>query len=131
MSDHSTFLDAVITAERDGDTATAARLLTDDFAGIGPLGFVLPREVWLQRHANGLSYESLSIDDTTTRRYGDTAVTVARWNARGTAGGMPIPEAARVTFVVVEDGDTWKLAGVQFSFIAGTPGSPTPPQASR
>lgn len=127
MNDHTQFLDTIINAERDGDHATAERLLTDDFTGIGPVGFVLPKAIWQQRHTHGLSYDSLSIDEAFTRHYGATAITVARWNARGNAGGQPVPEAARTTFIAVDDDGTWKLAGLQFSYIAGTPGAPGVP----
>jgi hypothetical protein len=43
------------TAERNGDVSTLDRLMTDDFAGIGPLGFVLPKPVWLARFQGELA----------------------------------------------------------------------------
>lgn len=54
MTAHDTFLDAWTAAERDGDTATTDGLLTGDFVGIEPLGFVLDTQAWLLRHADGL-----------------------------------------------------------------------------
>jgi ketosteroid isomerase-like protein len=119
------FLDAWATAERDGDTDTTDRLLTDDFVGIGPVGFALPKAAWLARYRNGLRYDRLDLDEIDTRRHGDTAITTARWNARGTAQGQSIPEATRATLITTRDDDgAWKLAGIHFSFIAGTPGAP-------
>ena len=92
MTDLSTFLDTWAAAERDGDAATTDRLLTDDFVGIGPVGFELPKQAWLQRQTSGdLHYDDLSLDEVTTREYGDCAITTARWNARGTAQGSRSP----------------------------------------
>jgi ketosteroid isomerase-like protein len=74
------------TSERTGDANALDRLLTDDFVGIGPVGFQLPKPAWLQRQTSGdLHYDELHLDEITTRQYGDCAVTTARWNARRTA----------------------------------------------
>ena len=93
MTDVSTFLTTWAAAERDGDAATTDRLLTADFVGIGPVGFQLPKSAWLQRQTGGdLHYDSLSLDEVTTREFGDCAVTTARWNARGTARAIRSPK---------------------------------------
>ncbi len=131
MSDLTSFLTAWADAERDGDTATTDRLLTDDFIGIGPVGFQLPKAAWLHRQTGGqLHYDALSLDEVTTRRYGDCAITTARWNARGTAQGHPIPATTRATLVTVEDGGEWRLATIHFSFIGAPPVGPGTPEPS-
>ena len=131
MSDLTTFLTAWADAERDGDAATTERLLTDDFIGIGPVGVQLPKQAWLQRQTGGeLHYDALDLDEITTRQYGDCAITTARWNARGTAQGHPIPETTRATLVTVKDGGEWRIATIHFSFIAAASGSPGPLGAS-
>ena len=68
MNDVNTFIEAWADAERDGDAVTADRLLTDDFVGIGPLGFELAKSAWLQRQTiGGLHYDRLSLDEISTR----------------------------------------------------------------
>ena len=127
MSDLSTFLTNWAAAERDGDAVATDRLLTDDFIGIGPVGFQLPKQAWLHRQTSGqLHYDALSLDEVTTREYGDCAITTARWNARGTAQGHAIPEKSRATLVTVKDADAWRLASIHLSFIADPLGAPGP-----
>jgi ketosteroid isomerase-like protein len=130
MTDSITsFLAEWAAAERAGDTGTLDALLTDDFVGIGPLGFSLPKAQWLARHRQGLRYGAFGIDETQVRTYGDVAVVTARETQRGTAFGNPVPEALRATHVLVREGDRWRLAVIQMSFIAGTPGAPPIPGA--
>ncbi len=127
MNDLSTFLTTWSDAERDGDAAATDHLLTDDFIGIGPVGFQLPKAAWLQRQTGGdLHYDSLGLDEVTTREYGDCAITTARWNARGTARGNPLPEATRATLVTVKVDGEWRLAQIHFSLIADHLPGPAP-----
>ncbi|MGZ3639060.1 MAG: nuclear transport factor 2 family protein, partial [Ktedonobacterales bacterium] len=66
-------------AEQSADTAAIERTLADDFVGIGPLGFLLSKQEWLQRHQSGaLQYTSFTLDDTQVRVYGDAAVMIGR-----------------------------------------------------
>ena len=119
MNDLATFLTTWAAAERDADATTTDRLLTDDFIGIGPVGFQLPKAAWLQRQTGGdLHYDALDLDEVTTREYGDCAITTARWNARGTARGNPLPATTRATLVTVKDGGEWRLAQIHVSLIA-------------
>jgi ketosteroid isomerase-like protein len=127
MSDLTTFLTAWVDAERAGDATTTERLLTDDFVGIGPIGFQLPKQAWLLRQTGGdLHYDALSLDEVTTRQYGGCAITTARWNARGTAQGHPLPETTRATLVTVKDAGEWRLATIHISFIADPSGATAP-----
>jgi ketosteroid isomerase-like protein len=128
MDDITTFLDTWTDAERAGDATTIDRLLTDDFVGVGPLGFQLPKPAWLVRHQTGdLHYDTFSFDEINARVHGDAAVITARHTAKGTFAGHPIPESVRATLVLVRDGGDRQLAGIQFSYIAGTPGAPPMP----
>ncbi|MGH2718311.1 MAG: nuclear transport factor 2 family protein [Actinomycetota bacterium] len=121
------FLDQWSAAERSGDPAALDVLLADDFAGIGPLGFVLPKPAWLIRQAQGLHYQAFALEETSVRRHGDVAVVTARQSVRGTHQGHPIPEATRATLTVTQDAGRWQLAGIHMSFIAGTAGAPPMP----
>jgi hypothetical protein len=105
---------------------TLDSILTHDFRGVGPVGFVLPEQAWLARFEQGLDYEHFSLDEVTTRRYGNTAVIVAHQHARGDHHGAPIPTDSRVSLVAVNDesGAEWRIATIHYSFIAGTPGAP-------
>lgn len=122
------FLTQWIAAERDADKESVDRYLTDDFTGVGPLGFVLTRPEWLARHETGdLVYETLGLEDVQIRTYGTTAVVVARQTGIGAYRGFPVPETTRVTVVVVQGPDGWQVANVHYSFVAGTPGAPPIP----
>jgi ketosteroid isomerase-like protein len=111
-------------AERRGDRATLESLLTDDFLGIGPVGFVLPRDVWVTRFEHGLNYTDLDVDELTARTFGDAAVIVGRQRAHGEAQGNPTPDDTRVSIVAsrIDAAAPWKIAHVQYSFIVAAPG---------
>lgn len=67
------------TAERQGDATFFQRTLTDDFVGVGPLGFMLSKADAVQRFTSGnLKYESFSWDDVKIRNYGAAAVMIGR-----------------------------------------------------
>jgi hypothetical protein len=67
--------EAWATAELRGDAAFLERTLTDDFIGIGPLGFMLTKQAWLARHqSSDLKYDSFSLDEVKVRVYNDAAI---------------------------------------------------------
>ena len=80
------FLVTWTAAERAGDVAALERLLADDFLAVGPLGFFLSRQDWLDRHATGaLTYRTFELTDTRIRQYGDVTVV---WRAEWTTDGV-------------------------------------------
>lgn len=124
-------LDRWAAAEADGDVEALAECLSDDFVGIGPLGFTLPKQAWLQRHgSNGLEYDKFELQETEVREYGDTAVVTALIDQPGAHQGNPIPQTTRSTLVLVKRGGRWRITTDHISFVAGTPGSPPMPNAS-
>jgi ketosteroid isomerase-like protein len=125
------FLDEWAGAEGTGDVGRLDDLLTADFFGVGPLGFVLPKTAWLGRYQSGaLTYQSFRLDEVQTRLHGEAAIVTARQTSPGHYQGQPTPEISRVTLVAVRDAARWQLAGAHNSFMAGTPGSPPLPVAA-
>jgi uncharacterized protein (TIGR02246 family) len=113
-------------AELRGDTALLGSAMTEDYVGVGPRGFTLTREQWLNRHeAGNLRYESFGLDEIQVRLYGDAAVAVCRQSAEGVYedenGRYDIHEQFRATLVFVRQQGRWLLAGLQLSPILGRP----------
>ena len=113
-------------AELRGDTSSLGRVLADDFVGVGPRGFTLNKEQWLERHGSGkLRYESFGLDEVGVRLYGDAAVGVCRQSAEGVYedenGRYDINEQFRVTLVFVRQESRWLLASLHLSPILGAP----------
>ncbi len=111
-------------AELRGDTASLREILADDFVGVGPRGFTLTREQWLQRHeAGNLQYQSFGLDELAVRLYGDAAVAVGRQTAEGVYEDEnvrhDIQEQFRATLIFVRQQGRWLLAGLQLSPILG------------
>jgi ketosteroid isomerase-like protein len=134
MSDQTDELQKLVedwaAAELRGDTTFLGSALADDFIGIGPRGFMLTKDQWLERHETGsLRYESFGLDEVEVRPYwapyGDAAVTVCRQTAEGVYenenGRYDIHEQFRATLVFVRQQGRWMLAGLQLSPILGRP----------
>ena len=106
-------------AEGRGDADALAELLVDDFAVIGPLGFVLDRQWYLEpRRAGVLKLDAHTWDDVSVRDYGATAVAIGIVTQRSTYEGRPAPQASgrfRVTQVAVRRDGRWLLAHLQSS----------------
>lgn len=113
-------------AEGSSDVEGIDKFLDDDFVGIGPLGFTLTKEEWLHRHRCGdLSYDSFSIQDTSVRQYGDTAIVIGIQVASAKYQGNPVPGGnLRFTLITVPDGDRRVIAGFQMSPMGPPPGRP-------
>ncbi|HEX2909992.1 MAG TPA: nuclear transport factor 2 family protein [Chloroflexia bacterium] len=109
-------------AEQHSDTAFLERTLTDDFVGIGPLGFMLNKEAWLQRLSSGdLNYESVELDEEQVRIYTDAAVTICRLIQKGKYRDEDIQGQLRTSLIWVKQRENWLLAGLHFSSIMQKP----------
>jgi len=121
-------------AELDGDVDTLRELLTDDFIGVGPLGFTLTKDQWLQRYLSGsLKYTSYTLADLRPRVYGDAAVVIGVATQDGTFEGRSISGRFRATHIFASQGGTWRAAGWHASPMGpmAFPGGPSGPGGQR
>lgn len=111
-------------AERHGDAAALDGLLTEDFHGVGPRGFVIDREKWLERYTDAyLIHDSFDWRHVQVRRYGDAAVANGVQSQQSTYDGRDADGHFRVTQLLVHDGGRWRLACIHLSPIAEPPGA--------
>lgn len=115
-------IDTWVDAELTADTVRLDALAIDEFALVGPLGFVLDRAAWLGRYAKGgLVTDSLSFTDRQVRILGDVALVIGVHEQTGSYAGRPNDGRYRVTQVWVDTEDGPRLAGVHFSQIVEPP----------
>lgn len=108
-------IDRWAAAELAGDADTVSALLTDDFTGIGPVGFVLTRDQWAARHRSGdVDNREFRVTEPTVRAYGDVAVVTATLTQETTARGHDTSAEFRLG-IVTRLVDDWRIAHVQFS----------------
>jgi ketosteroid isomerase-like protein len=109
-------------AEQRGDVEALNALSTDDFTLVGPLGFVLNKQQWLDRYRTGvLVTHSLIWDEIEVRDYGDAAVAIGCHNQRAEYQGSSVDGRFRATHVAIRRGDDWLLAGVHLSPLGAPP----------
>jgi uncharacterized protein (TIGR02246 family) len=105
-----------VDAELRGDAEALAALTVPDFELVGPLGFVIDREQWLDRSRSGdFETSSLEWDEVSVRRYGDTAVAIGRHTQQATYQGQPSDGQFRATHIAVRTEEGWRLAGMHLS----------------
>jgi uncharacterized protein DUF4440 len=116
-------LDRTVTrAEIDGDIATLDALATHDFMFVGPVGFVLDKQQWLNRYrGGGLRTHALAYEDAVTRVHGDCAIRIGRHVQEAEFQGRPVNGEFRATHIAVRDGGRWRLAGIHLSPMGGPP----------
>jgi ketosteroid isomerase-like protein len=115
-------------AELDGDTASLREILADDFVAVGPRGFVLSGEQWLNRHESGsLKYGSFGLNEAEIRTFGDAAIMVCRQTAAGVYedenGRYDIDESFRATLVYVSrtEAGVWPVCNSVRSWAGRSP----------
>jgi hypothetical protein len=119
-----------VDAETRADTSALDALATGDFTLVGPAGFVLDKQQWLDRYRRGsLRTHSLAVEDSEPRLYGDTAVTVGVQRQEAEYEGHPASGEFRITRIAVRRGEEWLLAGLHLSPLGGPP--PFGPPAGR
>jgi ketosteroid isomerase-like protein len=106
-------------AQQNGDLAALQELLTEDFRLVGPLGFVLDKQQWLQQYRSGaLRITSLDWDDVDVRDYGEVAVAIGHQHQEAEYDGKPAGGDFRVTQLAIRRNGGWALAGMHLSPIA-------------
>ena len=117
----SKLLERFAEAQRASDLDALAELLTDDFKLVGPLGFVVPKQQWLEQFRTGaLQIESLAWDevDVRTYAYANFAIAIGKLTQAATYAQNRSDGQFRVTAIVIGHGATWQLAGAHYSAIA-------------
>jgi ketosteroid isomerase-like protein len=109
-------------AEEKNDAGALDELLAGAFAGVGPFGFILTRDQWLARFANGLVNRSFAVTDLQVRGFGTAAVGIGvlaqetSWQGNDNSGRF------RLTLVAVREGEGWRLAHVHIGPLQMPPG---------
>jgi ketosteroid isomerase-like protein len=107
---------AWVDAEVAADVDTLDALATDDFHLVGPFGFVLDKQQWLDRYRSGdFATTALTWHDVEAREYGDSVVTIGTQSQEATYKGTPSNGDFRITHVFVRENAQWKIAGMQLS----------------
>jgi len=105
-----------VQAEVAGDVSTLDAMAAEDFRLVGPFGFVLDKEQWLERYRGGdLVTTRLEWRETQIRELGDTALVIGIHDQRATYRGTPSDGQFRSTHIWVRSDGDWQLAGTQLS----------------
>jgi ketosteroid isomerase-like protein len=99
-------------AEQRNDAGLLDGLLADGFVGVGPLGFVLTREQWLERFGNGLENRRFTVEDPQVHEHGGAAVVVGVDAQETSFRGGDNSGRFRLTLVAVRPADRWLVASV-------------------
>jgi ketosteroid isomerase-like protein len=120
-----TFGERWTAAEVAADVPALAAMATDDFRLVGPFGFVLDKQAWLDRYASGdLVTRRLSWHDVEVREVGGVAVAIGTYTQQAAHRGTPNDGDFRSTHVFVRDGGGWRMASAHLSL--GSPPGPPP-----
>jgi ketosteroid isomerase-like protein len=120
-----------VTAEIAADTDTLGSIVVDNFRLVGPYGFVLDKDQWLDRYRSGnFVTTDLAWHDVDVRDYGDTAIAIGTQTQQAAFRGTPNNGDFRTTHVFVRRDGQWLIAGIQLSLTtppAGPPPTPSEP----
>ncbi len=109
-------------AERAGDVETLARLADDDFRLVGPFGFVLDKQQWLDRYRSGaLQTRSLAWDEVSIVDHGPVAIAVGKQVQQAAYQGHASDGEFRVTHIFARKAGGWRLVGMHLSQAAPPP----------
>lgn len=113
-------------AEARGDAAALGPLLAADFRGDGPLGSVLGKDQWLDRHRRGdLTVDSFAWSADEVRVFGRTAVAIGTQSQVARYRGRDCSGAFACTLVAVRRRAGWRIVNLQLG--SRPPGRCSPP----
>jgi hypothetical protein len=118
VSEIGKLLNRFVEAQRLSDLDALSEQLTGDFKLVGPLGFVVPKQEWLEQFRSGaLQIESLEWDDVDirTHAYANFAIAIGRLTQTATYADNRADGAFRVTAIAIGHGVAWHLAGAHYS----------------
>jgi ketosteroid isomerase-like protein len=98
-------------AEEDNDAGRLDRLLADDFVGVGPVGYVLSRDLWLGRFRKGLANHAFAVEDPQVNTYDGAAVVVAVLAQQTSVKDRDNSGRFRLSLTAVRAQDGWRVAG--------------------
>lgn len=106
-------------AHLQGEVATLERLMAEDYLKIQPNGSVAGKAEVLATYQPELrSWEYAQGDEYEVRLYGETAVVIGRWTARGVNHGQRFDYAARFLSVYVKRDGRWQMVAEQSTDIS-------------
>lgn len=95
-------------AVRTKDATALDAIWADDYTAVGPSGRVTSKAEELRAVESAeLRFETLDVDEITTREIGTVAVVGSRTTARGTHRGDPVDGTYRNTVVFARRGERW------------------------
>lgn len=107
-------------AHLEGDEEALARMMHRDYALISTEGMLVGRDEALSSYRSGGRHWDLAKSDQhTVKLYGETAVVIGRWRARGVNKGAPFDYSARYASVWVKESGAWRIVSDQSTEITG------------
>ncbi|HZC26416.1 MAG TPA: nuclear transport factor 2 family protein [Actinopolymorphaceae bacterium] len=117
---------ALNTALMDGDAEELERLVATDCRIVGPKGFIVAKDEWINVHSSGV-YELVFLRTVQSEviSYGDAAVRCDVQHSKCIYKGQDISGEYRVLSVWVRKDSSWQLAAIQYTAMpANTPDVP-------
>ena len=98
-----------------GDVQTLAEIMAFDYVKIQPDGSLSDKTTTLASYEpdRQRTWEVARGDEYDVRLYGDIAVVIGRWTARGTNDGQPFDYAARFLSIYVRREGRWQMVAEQ------------------
>jgi ketosteroid isomerase-like protein len=124
-ADRTSAVEQVLRAEREWllahlrlDVQALDRLMAPEYLQIDARGRAVSKEQVLESFRSGeRGWDEAHSDDHDVRIYGNTALVIGRWRARGINAGQPFDYAARYVSVWVKSDGEWLMVSDQSTAI--------------